>query len=382
MPVRLGGTHRPAPAAHDALDGPSVGHDAGRVDHLPGSASGEHDEAQLSGANAGSSSGSFTVSLYRRGASGPQCTGTPVFTSTRAIFPIFAGGASSNPVPTQLAPGSYAWTVAYSGGSDNQPSTSPCGSEVLTVQPPMPTTLSTVQVWGTTRGASITVPGSASGEHDEAQLSGANAGSSSGSFTVSLYRQVTSGSQCTGTLVFTSTRAIFPIFAGGTSSNPVPTQLAPGTYYWTVSYSGDSDNQPSTSPCGSETLTVQPARILPYGAFLSNQALTHNMSCIVLPCTASVTITLPAALLASDARQNGNSKPPLVTLARGSVTIKKHGAQTVRLSLTAAGRRFVASHNGKVTVTAAVAITSAGHTTVARQRLKIKIMKPSRRQQR
>jgi hypothetical protein len=110
-------------------------------------------------------------------------------------------------------------------GANQTPTTAPPGT---------PTTLSTVQVWGATRGASITVPGSASGEHDEAQLSGANAGSSSGSFTFSLYRRAAEGPQCTGTPVFTSTRAIFPIFAGGTSSNPVPTQLAPGTYYWTV----------------------------------------------------------------------------------------------------------------------------------------------------
>jgi hypothetical protein len=33
--------------------------------------------------------------------------------------------------------------------------------------------------------------------------------------------------------------------------------LAPGTYYWQASYSGDEGNQPSTSPCGEEVLTVQ-----------------------------------------------------------------------------------------------------------------------------
>src|SRR5581483_11532875 len=285
---------------------------------VPGSASGEHDEAQLSGTNAGSSSGTFTFNLYGSATEGPQCTGTPVFTSTRAIFPIFAGGTSSNDVPTQLAPGTYYWTVDYSGDPDNQPSSSACGDEVLTVLPPQPTTISTVQVWQSTRGASIVVPSSASGEHDEAQLSGPNAGTSSGTFTFNLYRLSTSDLlQCRGTPVFTSTRAIFPVFGGGASSNPVPTQLTPGTYYWTVAYSGDSDNQPSTSPCGSETLTVQPAQILTYGAFLFNQALTLNMTCIVLPCTARVTVTLPAGLLATDARQKGKRTQRVVTRARG-----------------------------------------------------------------
>jgi uncharacterized delta-60 repeat protein len=349
---------------------------------VPGSASGEHDEAQLSGANAGSASGSFTFNLYRQAAEGPQCTGTPAFTSTVGLLPVEGGGTSSDPVPTQLAPGTYYWTVSYSGDSSNQPTTSSCGSEVLTVQPPQPTTLSTVQVWGnSTRGASITVAGSATGEHDEAQLSGANAGSASGSFTFNLYRQAPTLLQCRGTPVFTSTVGLLPVEGGGTSSDPVPTQLAPGTYYWTVSYSGDGANQPTTSPCGSETLTVAAFRISPFGASISAQSLTLNMGCIVLPCTVRITITLLAPLTASEARQKAKTKRPVITLARGKVTIRKHGAQTVRLRLTTAGRRFAASHNGQVTVTAAVAMTIHGHNRVVNQRLKIKIRKPSKRKQ-
>jgi hypothetical protein len=279
-----------------------------------------------------------------------------------------------------LAPGSYYWTVSYSGDGANQPSISSCGSEVLTVQPPQPTSLSTVQVWGnSTRGPSITVPGSATGEHDEAQLSGANAGSASGSFTFNLYRQAPTLLQCRGTPVFTSTVGLLPVEGGGTSSDPVPTQLAPGTYYWTVSYTGDSANQPSTSPCGAETLTVAAFRISPFGALISPQSLTLNMSCIVPPCTVRITISLLSPLKASDASQKAKSKPPVITLARGKVTIRKHGPQTVRLRLTAAGRRFAASHNGQVTVTAAMAMTIHGHTRVVNQRLKIKIMKPSKR---
>jgi hypothetical protein len=282
-----------------------------------------------------------------------------------------------------LAPGTYYWTVSYSGDSANQPSTSPCGSEVLTIQPPQPTTLSTVQVWGnSTRGVSITVPGSASGEHDEAQLSGANAGSASGSFTFNLYRQAPTLLQCRGTPVFTSTVGLLPVEGGGTSSDPVPTQLAPGTYYWTVSYSGDGANQPTTSPCGAETLTVAAFQISPFGAFISAQSLTLNMGCIVLPCTVRITISLHAPLTASDARQKAKTKPPVITLARGKVTIRKHGMHTVRLRLTAAGRRFAASHNGQVTVTAAMAMTIHGHTRVVNQRLNIKILKPSKRRAR
>jgi hypothetical protein len=35
-----------------------------------------------------------------------------------------------------------------------------------------------------------------------------------------------------------------------------PTVNANGTYYWPVSYSGDANNSPSTSPCGTEQTTL------------------------------------------------------------------------------------------------------------------------------
>jgi hypothetical protein len=95
-----------------------------------------------------------------------------------------------------------------------------------------------------------------------------------------------------------------------------------------------------------------------------------------------ITITLPVPLAISDVRQNGKNKPRVITLARGRVTIRKHGAQTVSLRLTAAGRKFVASHKGRVTATVAVAMTIHGHARVVKQRLRIKITKASNHQQR
>jgi hypothetical protein len=271
--------------------------------------------------------------------------------------------------------------VSYSGDGANQPSSSPCGAEILTVQPPQPTTLSTTQVWGnSTRGASITVPGSATGEHDEAQLSGANAASSSGRLTFNLYRQAPTLLQCRGTPVFTSTVSFAPDQQGGASSQPVPTQLAPGTYYWTVSYSGDGANQPSTSPCGTETLTIAPLWLSPNSGLISTQALTLTMSCTAPPCTVRITISLVAPLRASDARLSTKRKPSVITLARGKVTIRKHGPHSVLLHLTPAGRRFASSHHGHVNVNAALAVTVDGHTRVIHQRLTIKITKAGKHQ--
>jgi hypothetical protein len=250
------------------------------------------------------------------------------------------------------------------------------------VQPPQPTTLSTVQVWGTTRGASITVPGSATGVHDEATLSGTYAGTATGTLTFRLYRRTGTGLlQCRGTPVFTSTQTLLAVFGGGTSSQPVPSTLAPGTYFWTVVYSGDSANQPSTSPCGFETLTIAgPLLVSPGATSVALNLATLGIGCTTVPCTVAVTITRPAFLRADVARHAGKSQPPVAALATGRVTIRKNGAHTVRLRLTAAGRKFVASHKGRVTLNATVAITIHGHTTVVKRRLTIKITKPSRRQ--
>ncbi len=235
-------------------------------------------------------------------------------------------------------------------------------------------------------GTSTTVSGSATLENDHVTLSGANTDVSSGSFTFNLYPEAPSGRQCNGRPVFTSTKTLSPLgdadfsFPADISSSPVPTTLAPGTYYWTVSYSGDLANQPSTSPCGSETLTVAPFSISAQAAVVSTQTLALTMSCTAPLCTVRITVTRVALLAASDARQKAKRKPPVATLARGTVTIRR-GAKTVRLQLTPAGRKFVASHNGQVPVDVAVAMTIAGHRRVVNQHIRLKIKKASKRKQ-
>jgi hypothetical protein len=149
-----------------------------------------------------------------------------------------------------------------------------------------------------------------------------------------------------------------------------------------VSYSGDGANRATTSACGSETLTVAAFRISPDGAVISTQSLTLNMSCTAPLCQVRITVTLVSPLRASDASQTAKRKSPAITLARGRVTIRKHGPRKVRLRLTPAGRSFAASHSGQLTVNIAVAMTIHGHRRVVSQRLRIKIMKASKRQKR
>jgi hypothetical protein len=302
-------------------------------------------------------------------------------------------GWNSGDLP-QETPGTYYWTVAYEGDSSNLPSSTACGDQTLTIRPRQPTTVEHArQTWpvrpvdggDVPTGSSLSVPAGASGVFDVADVGYADRQAiPDGHITFRLYRQAASGPQCMqDSLVFTGGGRVAGGLFGdpGWNSGDLP-QEPPGTYYWTVAYEGDSSNLPSSTACGDQTLTVLPFRISPYGGLISNQALTLTMGCTVPPCTVRITITLNARLRAGDARQKAKSKPPVITLARGKVTIRKHGTQTVQLRLTAAGRRFVASHNGQVTVNAALAMTIRGHATVLNQRLKLKLRKPSTRKQR
>ncbi|HLM86775.1 MAG TPA: Ig-like domain-containing protein [Solirubrobacteraceae bacterium] len=110
-----------------------------------------------------------------------------------------------------------------------------------------PTSLSTTLSGAGKSGGSISVP-EGTVVKDSATLSGENASSATGEVTYKVY----SNSECTA--LVTSAGSVSVSGTNVPSSNGE--QLAPGTYYWQASYGGDSANEPSTSPCGSEVETV------------------------------------------------------------------------------------------------------------------------------
>ena len=90
---------------------------------------------------------------------------------------------------------------------------------------------------------------------EQATLTGVTG--ASGTVTYSIF----SDSACT-TPVGTPTTV--PVGSGGTvPPGPTLTSLPVGTYYPQVSYSGTSNIQPATTPCGNETLTIIPQTPLP-----------------------------------------------------------------------------------------------------------------------
>jgi hypothetical protein len=113
---------------------------------IPAGTVGESDRATIAGTNASLANGTVDFALYDNS----SCSGTPVFSGAGAAT---AGVASiADDSATGLAEGKYYWTVAYTGDTYNQASTSTCGSEVLTIGAAATTSGS-----GTTTGSTVTL---------------------------------------------------------------------------------------------------------------------------------------------------------------------------------------------------------------------------------
>jgi hypothetical protein len=101
---------------------------------------GETDKATVAGANTSTAGGTVTYTLYSKS----NCEASSKVFSGGATAVTAGAAAPSAPVTTALAPGQYYWQAVYSGNEGNvdgvkgnRPSTSACGSEVLTVAAPV-----------------------------------------------------------------------------------------------------------------------------------------------------------------------------------------------------------------------------------------------------
>ncbi len=198
------------------------------------------DTASVGGSGGSSATGSVAYEVFNNS----SCTGSPATAGSGTVSAGVAGGSSAA-VAAALAPGKYYWRAGYSGDATHEPSTSPCGSEVLTVLAPTSTT--TVQSGSGISGASLTVPQGAS-VTDQAHIAGALAANATGTVTYALYKN----NKCTVAAAAASTKSVVKGL-GGASSAVKPKA---GTYYWKATYSGDAADVGSTSACGSEVLVV------------------------------------------------------------------------------------------------------------------------------
>ncbi len=129
-------------------------------------------------------------------------------------------------------------------------------------------------------------------------------------------------------------------------------------------------------PAATTAQTTQGGQVQLEGSGSSNgKTITITVTCNTLPCTFTITITDPSAHQASISRVERTKAKP-ATLAHGTFTLHKGGPQMVKLRLTKAGKKYMASHHGTVQLSAAVSQTIAGHKMNLTKTIKVKISKP------
>ncbi|WP_427887348.1 prealbumin-like fold domain-containing protein [Kribbella sp. GL6] len=186
-----------------------------------------HDSATLSGATS-DASGTVTYTVYTDTAcsTGAQDAGT--VTVANGAVP------DSNPITFNTA-GDFYWQAVYSGDANNNGATSVCTSEHLVVAKASPAMATAPNV----------IP------NDDATISGAF--SPTGSVTFKLFAPA--DATCSGSAAFSQT---VTVSGNGTysTSNAAFVASTLGTWRWLVTYSGDGNNNPTTSACGVERFTL------------------------------------------------------------------------------------------------------------------------------
>ena len=205
-----------------------------------------HDTATLSGGT--TPTGSIIFKLF--GPSDPTCSAAPAYTSP--VSTVSGDGAYVSPSFMPTAKGTYSWVDLYSGDTKNSPVSTACGdpAETVTVtgSTTTPTSLSTTLAGGGQSGTSISVPTS-TGVTDAAVLTGTNAATAGGTVTYTVFSDNTCSTSA-------GSGGTVTVADGAVPASSAVTLASPGTFYWQASYSGDSTNQPSKSPCTSEVETV------------------------------------------------------------------------------------------------------------------------------
>jgi hypothetical protein len=171
------------------------------------------------------------------------CTGTVAFTKTAAV--AGTGGESGNFTP--IAVGTYRWTVEYSGDANNNPVTSSCNAanETSTVGKASPTISSTA--------ASTIYPGSIS---DAAMIAGGS--TPTGTLTFKAFGP--DNATCAGAATYTKAVTLNGAVSYGSGDY---SPIAVGSYRWTVEYSGDPNNNPTSSGCNAANETSTVAKVPP-----------------------------------------------------------------------------------------------------------------------
>jgi len=192
-----------------------------------------HDSATLSGVTS-DAGGTVTYTVY----SNNTCTTSVASGGTKTVT---NGIVPDSDAVTFNSAGTFYWQASYSGDANNSSATSDCTSEQLVVNPNAPTIATVLSDTSVAIGTAV---------HDSATLSGATA-NAGGTVTYTVY----SDSSCTTSVASGGTKTVTN---GVVPDSDSVSFNSAGTFYWQAAYSGDANNDPATSACTSEIVTVNP----------------------------------------------------------------------------------------------------------------------------
>lgn len=292
------------------------------------------------------------------------------------MVPAPASGGQGNPQIVGIGAGNAEIAYQSNPGTGNQVFVEAVNYQVLAAAAATPTpaadTVTTTQTAGAMTGASLKISAGTVGETDRATIAGAKASTATGTVTYNLY----SASSCT---------ASSEVFHGGTvsvtggvaaPSASVTSALAPGSYYWQATYSGDANNLANVSACGSEVLTVVPAATIEGGGTSTSTTVTITITCASTPCTVTITITVTEKASKASVARKKHARTKTVTLASGKFTIQTKGPKKLTLHLTKAGRKLVARDHGHLRANVRVAETTPGGVQYITRTITIRAAKP------
>jgi len=184
--------------------------------------------------------GSITFNLYPP--SDTTCAGPASYTQTVTV----SGNGSSyttSPGFASTLTGVWHWTASYGGDGNNNPASSGCSAEPVTVNPASPSMTTT---------PSLVL---SAVNNDSATLSGGFL--PTGTLTFKLFKD--SATCAAASQIYTETVNVTGNKQYTTSNTGVAQETnitANTTFYWTVAYSGDSNNGTASSGCGTESAQI------------------------------------------------------------------------------------------------------------------------------
>jgi hypothetical protein len=105
----------------------------------------------------------------------------------------------------------------------------------------------------------------------------------------------------------------------------------------------------------------------------TSTSVTLTITCASTPCTVTVTITIDPVVTASTARKKNKAHHTTITLATGRFTIRSKGAKKLKVGLSKAGKKFLATHHGGLKATVLTSEKTPGGTVMTTRTIRIGI---------